>query len=129
MVIVMNSSEGQDLPPPDDGPQRDYREAILDILSGIKFDNANVPCGVGLLTYLTYGGFVGAGINIITHPDAGSRSSNAELITEIFAPVRQSRYWWEDQYRESDQRLVTQWYDWWREQFRSSPLVTKVDFW
>ncbi|MGC3969153.1 MAG: hypothetical protein QM775_17845 [Pirellulales bacterium] len=124
----MNFSNDDNSPSPDETPQRDYREAIMEIVSGINFDNGNVLCGLGLLTYITGGSFVGAGINVITHPDAGSLSSNAELVAEVFAPIHQSKYWWDDQLRACDPQQLKQWRDWWRDQFRNSPLVTKVDF-
>lgn len=112
---------------PETSAEREYHGALVAITSAISFDRSNPHVGFGLLDFLTYHRFSGAGIDTGTHSVAGSREEDALFVAHLFHNLGHDPSWWlHESLRFNNPKEVEYWNNWWLKQFEQSPLVQRV---
>ena len=99
---------------------------MLAIVSSIEFDRANVDVALGLLEFLNYKHFIGAGIDTAVHSVAGSREENAIFVSNLYSHMNRDHYWWERQSLMSESGDIERWREWWKAAFQNSANVSEV---
>lgn len=106
--------------------EREYYCVVLAIIDTIDFDRRDEGVGIALLSFITEASFRGAGIDTSSHPCAGCRAANAELIAAIFHECHKPAMWWITRSLEAETPSLEALRIWWKEQFFYSPLVEQV---
>lgn len=83
---------------PSGGLEREYHEAIAQIVSRISFDAFSEAAGFGLMTVLTDGRLAVGAVDTDVHPIAGSVDENSCLMAILFEGVRRPPSWWKASY-------------------------------
>ena len=105
--------------------EREYHAAILAIVARIVVGKESEECAIGLLDFLTYYSFSGAGIDTAFHSAACTLEANSRLIAALFSEIHADPAWWQARSQEN-RPAVYEAAQWWRNQFRLSPLVHEV---
>lgn len=112
---------------PSGNPEREYHEALFEIVEPAQGEASDLVSGLGLLLFINSYDFVGAGINTMQHPIAGSDLENATFVAHLYHHLGKRPEWWKaEALRKAGEEEVIRSREDWKKYFESSGAVKKV---
>jgi hypothetical protein len=112
---------------PEGSPEREYHQALANVLLNMHFDPKDADMGFGLLDFLCTHGFDAVGVDTKRHPAAGSIEENAWFVAQVFHSVNRDPIWWKARYPiESSRPQVVAQKQRWLSMFKASREVRSV---